>query len=42
MLDLSTRAEVLKLYLLLNSGGVVHSTEEIARVRKLLEREERA
>lgn len=37
--DLPTRAEVLKLYLLINSGGVVHSPEEIARVRALLETE---
>ncbi len=37
--NLPTRAEVLNLYLLLNAGGVVHSPEEIARVRGLLERE---
>lgn len=37
--NLPTRAEVLKLYLLMNSGGVVHSPEEIARVRGLLEKE---
>lgn len=35
--SLPTRAEVLRLYLLMNSGGVVHSAEEIARVRGLLE-----
>ena len=39
VLNLPTRAEVLKLYLLMNSGGVVHSPEEIARVRALLEKE---
>lgn len=32
-----TRAEVLRLYLAINDGGVVHSPEEIARVRALLE-----
>ena len=37
--NLPTRKEVLNLYLLLNAGGVVHSAEEIARVRKLLEQE---
>ncbi len=37
--NLATRAETLKLYLLLNSGGVVHSSEEIGRVRALLEKE---
>lgn len=37
--DLPTRADVLNLYLLLNAGGVVHSPEEIARVRGLLEKE---
>lgn len=36
--NLSTRAEVLKLYLDLNSGGVVHSEEELDRVRDLLRR----
>lgn len=39
--ELPTRAEVLKLYLLMNAGGVVHSPEEIARVRGLLEKETR-
>jgi len=39
VLNLPTRKEVLNLYLLLNTGGVVHSSEEIARVRKLLEQE---
>lgn len=37
VLSLETREEVLKLYLLINAGGVVHSPEEIARVRGLLE-----
>ncbi len=36
--DLKTRSEVLQWYLDLNSGGTVHSEEEFARVRKLLER----
>lgn len=39
VLSLPTRAEVLRLYLLMNSGGVVHSPEEIARVRALLDKE---
>ena len=39
VLSLPTRAEILNLYLLLNTGGVVHSSEEIARVKKLLEKE---
>lgn len=39
---LPTRAEVLRLYLLLNAGGVVHSAEEIERVRGLLEQEQTA
>jgi hypothetical protein len=34
--DLSTRAEVLQWYLDLNTGGTVHTSEEIARVRILL------
>jgi len=37
VMNLATRAEVLKLYLLINAGGVVHSAEEIARVKKILE-----
>lgn len=37
--DLSTRAEVLKLYLELNTGGVVHTAEEISRVQTLLDLE---
>jgi len=36
VLSLPTRKEVLNLYLLLNSGGVVHSPKEIARVKSLL------
>lgn len=39
VLCLKTRADVLKQYLLMNSGCVVHSPEEIARVRALLEKE---
>jgi len=34
--DLETRAEVLQWYLDLNSGGVVHTSEELERVRALL------
>lgn len=41
VLNLPTRAEVLNLYLLMNSGGVVHSPEEITRVRGLLEEAKR-
>lgn len=37
--DLGTRAEVLRWYLELNTGGVVHTSEEISRVRALLEKE---
>jgi hypothetical protein len=37
--DLDSRAEVLKWYLELNSGGVVHSQEELDRVRILLSKE---
>jgi hypothetical protein len=39
VLTLGTREETLKLYLLLNSGGVVHSKEEISRVKELLANE---
>jgi hypothetical protein len=39
--NLATRAEVLQWYLDLNSGGVVHTTEELDRVRKLLEQEKK-
>jgi hypothetical protein len=37
--DLDTRAEVLQWYLDLNSGGVVHTNEELERVRGLLAEE---
>ena len=37
--DLSTRAEVLQWYVDLNAGGVVHTAEEIAKVRALLAKE---
>lgn len=37
--DLKTRAEVLQWYLEMNSGGVVHTDEELNRVRRLLEAE---
>jgi hypothetical protein len=37
--DLQTRTEVLQWYLDLNTGGVVHTTEEIEKVRRLLEQE---
>lgn len=40
--DLSSRAEVLQWYLDLNSGGTVHSDDEIARVRALLAAEQPA
>lgn len=39
ILTLASRADVLHQYLLMNAGGVVHSPEEIVRVRKLLEGE---
>lgn len=38
--DLKTRKEVLQWYIEFNSGGTVHTEEEIDRVRKLLEKEE--
>jgi hypothetical protein len=38
---LQTRAEVLSWYIQLNEGGVVHTAEEIERVRKLLEQEKK-
>lgn len=38
--SLQTRAEVLKWYLELNSGGVVHTNEELERVRALLDKEQ--
>ena len=34
--DLKTRAEVLRWYLEINTGGVVHTEEEIAKVEALL------
>jgi hypothetical protein len=37
--NLETKAQVLKWYIELNSGGIVHSKEEIDRVREMLERE---
>jgi len=37
--DLSTRAEVLQWYLDLNTGGVVHTSEEIQRVQRMLAEE---
>ena len=37
--QLETREEVLEWYLQLNDGGVVHTKEEIDRVRKLLDNE---
>jgi uncharacterized protein with ParB-like and HNH nuclease domain len=37
--DLPTRQQVLQWYLDLNSGGVVHTEEELEKVRKLLEAE---
>ena len=37
--SLSTRKEVIEWYLLLNDGGVVHTRDELDRVRSLLEKE---
>ena len=37
--DLQTRKEVLQWYIDFNSGGTVHTTEEIDKVKKLLEEE---
>lgn len=39
--DLETRAEVLQWYIDLNSGGTVHTDDELKRVKKLLRKEER-
>lgn len=39
--DLKTRAEVLQWYLDLNTGGVVHTTEEIEKVKRMLAKERR-
>ncbi len=41
MNDLATRAEVLQFYVDLNDGGVAHTSEEIEKVRKLLEIEQK-
>ena len=38
--NLVTRKEVLQWYLDLNTGGVIHTTKEIEKVKKLLEKEE--
>lgn len=38
--DLQTRAEVLRWYIEMNSGGVVHSDKEIERVKEMLRQEE--
>lgn len=40
IVQLKSRAEVLRFYLKLNRGGVVHTDAEIARVQRLLEVEE--
>lgn len=39
--NLKTKAEVLQWYLDLNDGGVVHTEEELFRVRELLEKEQK-
>lgn len=39
MNDLQTRREVLQWYLDLNTGGVVHTSEEIEKVKALLQKE---
>lgn len=39
--DLPTRKQVLQWYLDLNSGGVVHSAEELDRIRRLLVQEDK-
>lgn len=39
--DLKTRAEVLQWYLDLNTGGVVHTSDEIERVKQMLAKEKR-
>jgi uncharacterized protein with ParB-like and HNH nuclease domain len=38
--NLKTRKEVLQWYLDMNSGGVVHTTEELDKVKQLLSKEE--
>lgn len=40
--NLQTRAEVLDWYIQMNSGGTVHSQEEIERVKALLKQEKQA
>lgn len=40
--SLETRADVLRWYIAFNAGGTPHSAEEIARVKKLLAKAERA
>lgn len=40
--NLKTRSEVLQWYIEFNSGGTVHTEEEIERVKKLLEKEKEA
>ena len=42
MFTIQTRAELLAFYLAINSGGTPHTPEELARVRALLEKKERA
>jgi hypothetical protein len=37
--DLKTKKEVLQWYLDFNTGGTVHTEEEIVKVKKLLEQE---
>ena len=39
--DLKTRAEVLQWYIDINAGGIVHTDEEIEKVRALLQKESR-
>lgn len=39
--DLPTRADVLQWYLDLNTGGTIHTTDEIEKVRKMLKEERR-
>jgi len=39
--NLKTKAEVLRWYLEMNTGGVVHTQDEVDKARALLEYEER-
>lgn len=39
--DLKTKAEVLQWYLDLNTGGVVHTNDEIEKVRRMLAKEQK-